>query len=823
MTKAASAILLLLLFSPSTATAGEPKSVAARKVADAPLIDGRLDDSAWRGAQPAGEFLQLFPDPGKQPAFETDVRVVYDDEALYVAARCYDSEPGLIVAPVTRRDRDIEADWFRIDLDTRKDLRTGFFFQVNAAGVRTDGTLFDENMESTDWDGVWEAKVDIDEEGWTVEVRIPLRLLRYRGGKEVGFGANFTRHISRLNQTDQWQFIAPESFLKVSRFGVLSALDIPDKPLRMELAPYATGRMNLGSGDAGETVRPYDLGADARVGLGGDFNLTLAANPDFGQVEVDEVVLNLSTIETYYPEKRPFFREDASLFQTPVFQHVTRTPELFYTRRIGRAPRSPETDDDESLVEGARLPRIWGAAKVAGCTENRLSVGLIQAVTSEESALLESDGGSRFRRVAEPLTSFSVARVKQGFGNNSSAGLTATSTATGEHGDAFAGSADLQLEMFDGEYSLTAQGFYSHLTQSRFRWHDDFTRTALDEEGPGGYGSELMFFRKSGRVVGGFIGTHRSPSLALNDLGYIDRADQESASAWLEYRHLKPWGPVAKTYVGATAWLLRNTDELNLGDAAAMWLSLSFSNSWELGGVFSHKPGWCDDRETRSPGRAATCTTTSEQELAGWLASDKRLKLWAAFGTVARTTERGHDVMLSLSININPAPWLQLELSPKYGRTEGDIRWIDTEDLATGEQFYFAERRTRYWHLILRTTVSFSTDLTLQTFGQLFSAAIDHLDKLAAPTPDPTRISIQDLVAAPNIEDDYDFTSSNLNIGAVLRWEYLPGSVAYLVYTGAMAESADLAHFHVTDALSGLNNEDSLHTIMLKLSYLFGM
>ena len=797
------------------------REIKSRRVDAAPVIDGALTEAAWNDAKPTGPMIQSFPHPGRPASFPTEVRVLYDDQAIYIGAFCRDPEPQKIVSRVTRRDRWIESDWFQVDIDSRHDKRSGFFFAVNAAGVQLDGTWYDENMQSTDWDGVWEARTRVVDDGWQAEMRIPLKLLRYIGGEHVRFGVNFTRRISRLNESNQWQYIPPESGQWVSRFGELNNLKLSSRAKSYDVAPYVAARS--GWTRTGGEPRPFDLGVDARVGISPNFMLTLTANPDFGQVEVDQVVLNLSTIETYYPEKRPFFLEDRRMFATPRFGDGGPRAELFYTRRIGRAPRSPDTGDDEEIVNDAQLPRIYGAAKLAGRTDSRLSLGLLQAVTSEQSATLRGADQVDFSRVAEPLTSFSILRLKQEFWKNSSVGLMSTAVATRDHGTAVTGGTDLQLELFGGDYNFTALTYFSYLTDSRYAWHDDFTRTALEDHGPFGYGGELLLWKKSGEHLVGALGAqYRSPTLALNDMGYLDRQDLFMSFIWLQYRHYKPLGPFARISVNFNGWLYRNTEFMNVSDGFNLngWAMLK--NNWSGGfWVYSNPFPRCDDRETRSAGAVGFCTDTPNVGGGVYIQTDQRKFISAGLESDLSSTERGQSFYVKLPVALNPVPRLQLEVIPGYQRAGGSLKWIDTEATPQGDRYLFAERHQEYWDVTLRGTFTFTTELTLQAYAQVFLAAVDY-GKKYENTPSGSRIHVNDLLDASTAADDYDFTDSTLNLSAVLRWEYLPGSVAYLVYTGTFGESLDLPDFRFGGVLGDLFTRRADHVLMLKLSYLWG-
>ncbi len=816
-----SGCLILLASAPVSADEDQVRRHASRRTDRPPKIDGDLSDPAWRRAEPTGDLTQAFPDPGKPASFPTEIRVLHDDEALYVAAHCHDPEPPKIVARVTRRDRWIESEWFHVSIDSRHDRRTGFFFGVNAAGVKLDGTLFDENQSSTDWDGVWEAATRIVRDGWDVEMRIPLELLRFRAGQDVRFGIQFARRISRLTEANQWQHIPPDSGLHVSRYGELTGLDLRHRPLHLELAPYAAARPNI-QADGSAGARPFDVGADARLGLGSNFMLTVTANPDFGQVEIDQVVLNLSTIETYYPEKRPFFLEDMSIFQTPNLGGYTQA-QLFYSRRIGRAPRMPDTEEEEEIIRRPRLPRIYGAAKIAGMTEGRFSIGLLQAVTSGEDALLRGAGDVEYSRMAEPLTSFSILRARQDFWRHSSAGLMATSMVTPDHGAAFTGGADLQMELFDDKYKLGVLSFFSCLTEDRYPWQDDFTKAALEEEGAFGYGGQLSFAKTGGdHLVGSAYALYYSPSLALDDVGYLDRADRLFVSGSLRHHRLKPLGPLARYVVQATGWVDRNSDMGNLGDGFSIDAWMDFLNGWSGGAWFFCAWPLCDDRETRSAGKVSLCGEAQRYRSGLWMFTNEKYPVSAGLDLGWNITERGQGTNIWATVKLNPHPRLQLEIMPGYSYSTGSVRWIHTEETALGDRYLFADRHTEYWDVTFRTTFTFTTEINLQANAQLFLASVDHTRKYAPASAAGSNIHVSDLVGVDNVADDYDFTSSNLNISAVLRWEYLPGSIAYLVYTGAFGDLREVPEFRFGNVLTDLPGGEAQHVLLLKISYLWG-
>ncbi len=817
------AVVGLVLLALPVAAADPPpaRSLRALRVEQRPQIDARLDEAVWSRAPVAGGLIQRFPHTGRPASMVTRIQVAHDDDALYVAARCLDPEPEHIVARTTRRDRWIESDWFTVTIDSRRDRRTAYLFAVNAAGVLRDGTLRDENVIDDAWDGVWSAAARIDDRGWLVELRIPLRLLRYSSGSDVRFGIQFERWISRRNESDCWQHIPPDSGRWVSRFGTLTGLDLPPPPLALTVTPYAAARPRIDdSALTGE--RSLELGVDGKLGLGSNFMLTWTVNPDFGQVEVDEKVLNLSTYETFFPEKRPFFLEDRSLFRL-TDSGGYGDAQLFYTRRIGRRSRSPELDDDQRLIRPAPVPRIYGAAKLAGETRGQLKVGLLQAVTSQERVVLQTAAGRRASKLAEPLTSYSVARLQQGFWRHSSAGLLATALATPNDGASLTGGGDVQLELFDDQAQLTAQGLVSYLNQARFGWQDQYLQAALERDGPFGYGGRLKLAKTGGEhVVGSVSGFYYSPNLALNDMGYLDRADRFMLSASLRHHRTKPLGPLARYAIQLNGWLDRSADfTFKLGDGFSADAWVDFVNGWYAGAwTFV---GWplCDDRETRSAGRIAFCGRDLRTKVGFYGQTSEKHPLAVGLDAGWKSTERGQGFWLRLPLTFNPLAQLQISLLPGYEHTSGQPRWLETRDAGAEQRFLFGDQHAEIWDITLRTTFSFTPRLSLQAFAQLFLAAVDHDQKYSATTSG-RRIRLADLQPDPSVADEYDFTSTALQINVILRWEFRPGSLLYLVYNGALGDSAARPEFRFGPLLGDLFAGRARHLLVLKLTYFFG-
>jgi hypothetical protein len=475
------------------------------------------------------------------------------------------------------------------------------------------------------------------------------------------------------------------------------------------------------------------------------------------------------------------------------------------------------------MLQRANIPRIYGAAKLSGQTRNGLSMGLMQAVTAEENARVRTSGGLESARLAEPLTSFSLLRLQQSFRGNASAGFMAASAITNGWGSALTGQTDLMMDVFHGDYKMGWVSFFSYLSEERYLWQDEFIQQGLKDKGPVGFGSRFELKKVGGEHwAGKWVANYYSPNLALNDVGYLERGDRAMLSMNIQHHRKRPWGPLAAYSVSAAGFVDRNTAGLNLGDGLRSELWLKFKNGWMFESwVFSDFPK-CDDRETRTGGQVAYCGSAQRFRMGGWINSDQRLPVSAFAYFNMGTTEYGRSFEVSIESKLLTHTRLQLGLDPGYHRSQGRVRWIDTIESGGQKRFLFAQQHVESWNLTLRSTWTFSTELTLQAYAQLFFASVDYSQKYATPDNVGSRIDLDELVERSDIEDKYDFTSASLNISTVLRWEFQPGSVAYLVYTGAFGHRLAFPEFRVGAIADSMFDSPAQHVLMLKLSYLWG-
>ena len=406
------------------------RSIVAFRAMVPVKIDGIIDEDLW---QRAGEthFIQRLPDEGAPASQKTEAWVAYDDDALYVAVKLYDSRPDSIIGRLARRDQDSESDEVGIEIDAAHDRRTAEYFIVNPVGAIKDGTFSNDTQTDDSWDGIWDVAVRKESWGWSAEFRIPFSQLRFPKSDRYVWGIEIYRGIKRRNEESYLVLHPRTDRVRVSRWVQLIGIERIKPPSRIELLPYATATgkfvqqqpveaFNLGRTDPFKIQRkfPTNLGADAKIGLAGDVTLDLSLNPDFAQVEVDPAVVNLTAYETYYQEKRPFFIEGSSILNfgrggASLLQDFDWTdPSFFYSRRIGRAPQGSVTHT--GFLDLPDRTTILGAAKVSGKITNSWSFAALSALTDREYGQVDS-AGIRFRDEIEPLAFYGVVRSLKEF------------------------------------------------------------------------------------------------------------------------------------------------------------------------------------------------------------------------------------------------------------------------------------------------------------------------------------------------------------------------------------------------------------------------
>jgi hypothetical protein len=821
------------------------RTVRAARAADI-AIDGRLDEAAWAAAEPAADFTQSWPKAGAAPTERTEARVLYSDDAIYVGVRLFDSRPDSIAAQLARRDAGgIYSDWVHVILDSYHDRRTGFRFSLNPRGVQKDVLHSNDTNEDTNWEAVWQSAARVDSLGWTAEFRIPLSQLRFSGAEPAGgrvWGLQVQRDIARREERDTWAPWSRSDAGYVSRFGDVTGLTGIRPVRRAELLPYVSSRLTRAPGD---TQNPFysandggvSAGADFKVGITSGLTLTGTVNPDFGQVEVDPAVVNLSAFETFFPEKRPFFIEGSDVFrfgQVGTYNNYG-FQEYFYSRRVGRTPQRRLSGDEIRFTDVPSQSTIVGAGKVTGKV-GPWTLGVMDAVTSEEKARFINDDGSRHTATVEPLTNYFVSRVRRELrGGGTVLGAMATATHRDMSDDAFAPllRSRAYFAGIDGEHSWAKRAWkvsgYVAATQvegsrdviraaqnSSARYYDrpDADYLALDPNRTslGGHIAEAAI-QRSGDWDLSLDFKQTSPGFEVNDLGFQGRTDYRSFTTFLGRRVNEPRGLFRDhsyfTY-SYHAWNFGGDMILNGGAVGA---NGTFKNFWSAGINAGLRPWVSDDRLTRG---GPLSRNPARREFSGWVESDSRKRVsFGANGGYHHIAAGGSNRWVGVSTSYRPSSAVRLRLSPNLERERGTAQYVRTvaDPLATatfGNRYVFADIDQTTLSMETRLDWTFTSKLSLQLFAQPFLAVGDYTDykELVRPSSYDFGVYGQDqgtitrgasctdpsaggkyLVdpdgpgAAPCFSfDERDFNARSLRGSAVLRWEYRPGSALFFVW-----------------------------------------
>ncbi|MBT5876391.1 MAG: carbohydrate binding family 9 domain-containing protein [Candidatus Latescibacteria bacterium] len=777
--------------------ANSDKVIHAVRAQEVISVDGVLDDAAWAYASPVGDFRQSEPEQDVAPSESTLVQIVYDDTAIYFGFTLFDSEPEKIEKRLARRDRAWEGDRVYVGLDPYLDHRTGFYFLVNAAGVEGDGLIYNDGREDGDWDGVWDSQVKVTDFGWVAEIKIPYHTIRFAEKDIHVWGVNFTRDIFRLKERSMWAPVWRGENGWVSRFGHIEGIEKINPPMRLQAVPYILSSGQLApvapSTPKGNAV-VQRIGGDFKYGLTSNMTLDATLNPDFGQVEADEAVLNLSTFEAFFPEKRPFFIEGSQIFDTPMG--------LFYSRRIGRAPSGEEDLRGGLLLDKPRATSIQTAGKMSGRTTSGLTIGAISALTAQERAIVADSLGTRYSDIIEPQATYNVLRLKQDILKNSFIGLMATNAARQGESPATTGGVDWRLNFRDNMYNFRGQVAVSRTGQGR---------TSRET----GVGTELSFSKGGGDHFGfGLNYEGLSPDFNINDLGFLRRSDIHTGQAWFNIRGNNPWRFTRRRFINFNSRGSWNFKGTTLNEHINMNTNIQFTNWWWFGGGHGRTASVQDDLETRDNGLVQI---PNEHFTWFWIESDFRQKLAGGvnfeFGKQRDGTFRSFSIFSRMQVLRN----LQIQFGPRFNQRRGVSRWVENVDnpSAVGSQIsVFGEQDTDNFSVVTRANITFTKDLSLQFYNQLFFAAGKYRNFKSLQTP-----TTFGPLASGIYTGNPDFNNRSMNVNAVLRWEYRPGSTLFLVWTQARSGSGTPGDAAFLRNLGGIFDASSENILLMKFNY----
>ena len=839
-------------------------------------IDGKLNEPDWQSAPIAAQLTQSYPNPGATPRQRTQVRVLYDNASLYVGIRAFDNHPDSIAQPLARRDSyGIYSDWVAFSIDSYHDRRTSFGFAVNPRGVQKDEMISNDNSEDLNWDGVWQVATTVDSLGWTAEFRIPLSQLRLgpvKDGVDRVWGFQVSRDIARYHERDFWSPYTSQSPGYVSSFGDLTGLrDIP-VPARLDLLPYISTKLTRAPGTAANPLfRRNDMspsvGGDLNYGLPNGLTLTATVNPDFGQVEVDPAVVNLTAFETFFPEKRPFFLAGSDVFQFGQTQvDASYNSQIFYySRRIGRAPQLSVPGSDIAYVDAPNESSILGALKLTGKTHG-WTVGLMDGVTGEETARYVTTSGVRGTSTVEPLTNYAVGRLRRDFddGNTAIGGmLTATNRSVADtivrdalRSRALLGGIDFDHSWNSRNWIVSGYVTASNVTgtpaaitatqRSSAHYYQrpdapylgvDSTRTSLN-----GHMAEVAL-AKRGKWFGSLDYKEVSPGFEINDLGFISQTDYRAVVPAVGYQSNEP-GHIFRDYSVTAA----SFDAWNFGNALirqsnTIITNATFNNLWSAGLQATYAPDQLSDQLTRG---GPLAEIPGLWRLDASLSSDSRKP-----AIVSGELQYQHDAAggfaqgANVTLDVRPTSAIHASFGPTFSVTSSSNQYVrsvsDPLAVATyGNRYIFANLRQTTLSLDTRLDWTFSTTLSLQLYAQPFVSAgrFATFKELSAPRTRRYSVYGADRGAishgadgiytidpnasgpAPSFQlSDPNFNIRSLQGDAVLRWEYRPGSTIFFVWQQQRNGVAPIGDFGLTRDVGDIFRETPTNVFLVKATF----
>lgn len=614
-------------------------------------IDGFLNEKAWKYAEVAINFVQRFPEDGGEASQATEAYIVLSEKAVYIGFKAYDNQPNLINKSIFRRDGSDVSDWVYVSIDSYFDRRTAFTFAVNPRGVQKDVLYFDDLNEDLEWDAVWETQTQIEQWGWSAEIRIPLSQLRFDDKKNIHtWGINFQRRIARTNEINFWSPVSQSQSGMVSRYGTLHIDSKISNPKKLELKPYiSANQISKPVETDDQSVNPYNkshenrynIGADLKYGLTSDLTLTATINPDFGQVEADPATINLSEFETFFEEKRPFFLEGNEIFNFGGTKTFFRygNPGTFYTRRIGKAPsgsihqylnennKVPESETYQPFSEKKNETPIASAVKISGKTKTGWSIGFLDAFTLKQNSkytLIDSLGRSETSTfLSEPTTNFLISRIKKdlnggktyigGFLSHVNRDIESNYFDSYLRRSAYVSGADFEHNFKDYEWVVSGTFSYSSINGSQTvinqaqnapqryyqRVDSDYLKVNENINSLSGYATELSLQKSGGKNwIGSVTYSEVSPGYETNDLGFMNRADYRALNITLRYKEVNPdhfrfyqiWVHHEQAY---------NFDIDRISNAYNTGAYIEFDNQWSFNLNLNTQFGRISDRLTR--------------------------------------------------------------------------------------------------------------------------------------------------------------------------------------------------------------------------------
>ncbi len=795
-------IFFLFLFS-SIQVIGQ-KTLDATRISEEIKIDGLIDETVWKDAPLATDFTTLSPIPGQQPKQKTEVKVLYDDDAIYIAATMEEVSRDSILTELTLRDNVGNTDAFMVLLDTYRNGTDGVLLLVAATGVQYDARKQNNGNEDSDWDAVWFSDVNLSDEGWTCEMKIPYAAIRFPNEKDQEWTINFLRIQRRLNSQMAWSEIDPEINGLFSQSGTLKNISNIKPPVRISLTPYlttyATHFHDQNSSPVNSTGYSYSTGMDVKYGINDAFTLDMTLVPDFGQVESDDLVVNLSPFEVQLGEKRPFFTEGLELFSKG---------DIFYTRRVGGNAlnfRNYEMNENEALVSEQQVPQLYNATKVSGRTTKGLGVGFFNAVEASTKAIIQNFETNEERDVVtQPLTNYNLIVFDQNLPNNSYVSLINSNVwrKGKEYYDANVVATDFNLKDKKERYSIEGQGAYS-------------VKSVDQAENITGHRLELEASKISGNFNAWVSYEETSPDYDHNDLGFLRNANEREADFGIGYNIFDPFWKVnrAEFWGGAgSSWLVDpnvyTSSYFNLG----FWTELK--NFWNVNMWYNYRTEASDYFEPRTVDFSRFLVNPSLFSTGIWVGTDNRKKF--RVGTNGNIYNLDEEGRWGFNYGIGPryrfSDRLTISLNWGYSIQYDDTGWVGN---GNNGEIYLGQRDLRNIQSLAFVSYTFNENMgtNLRIRHDWTTATYQSFHELKEDGSFPVT----------DYNADLDFTNSFFTVDLAYNWRFAPGSDISVVWKNNISgfdndPSKDYQSLTYLDGLAGLGDFAQQNSLSIRITY----
>ncbi|MCB0635876.1 MAG: carbohydrate binding family 9 domain-containing protein [Lewinella sp.] len=794
--------VLFLLMGAGVAAAPLPpddtkKEVGAQRVTEAPVIDGQLDEPAWQYAVPTQGFTTLDPTPGKPASQEAEIRIIYDNDALYIGAYLYDTQPDSIMQELSERDVLRNTDWFGIFIDAYRDGINGFGFILSPAEVQYDAK-YSTFGEDDGWDAVWEGRTSRTDRGWIAEIRIPYAALRFPDIPEQKWHINFGRRIARNGEKSFWSPINPQVSGLLNQSGYLTGLRDLKPPIRLQATPflaiYGQHHHDVNENPIDSYGRSITGGMDVKVGLSEAFTLDMTLIPDFGEAQSDNQVLNLSPFEVRFDENRAFFTEGTELFNKGG---------LFYSRRIGGQPfyrdRLEEQYEEENILSNPAQSQLINATKISGRTAKGTGIGFFNATSARTYARVRDPELGEMDVLTDPLTNYSVFVVDQNLPHNSYATLINTTVLReGSAYDANVTGTDFLLRNRANSYAIGGQAVVSQ------QYFPDSTGL--------GHMAEIRLRKTSGNLAAGLTYSEESDTYDPNDLGFLFQNNSRELSGFVEYNQYESFGPFNRGSIGLYTEYSRvyNPSHFtNWGFNIWAWLQTKKFWNFELG-TYVEPTETFDFFEARRPGRM--WRNPGGTFLRAEVSTDRRKRLrLEVSGDTWISREKGrynYELQLESRYRVSDRLNFNLDIGREYGRHS--IGYVTELDNETADIIFGRRNRTTI-ETTFRTNYTFNANMALSfRLRHYWSKVVYNAFHL---------LDDEGYLGDTDYHENNDGDFDAFNIDLVYRWRFAPGSDIFVVWKNSISNFQELPSADYWRNLNGLFREPQDNSISIKIIY----